>query len=289
MHTSRKVWRVREGIIITLIDNEGTVFKGEIAPIPWFGSEDINEAIQFCQQQGNTISLETIQHISDRLPACQFGFESAVLGLTKQFERSLEKQLSFCHLLPTGEKALEINYSSLQSENQPTFKWKIGVDEIATEITVLKKLISQLPQNARLRLDANGGLTSDQAKRLLEFTETQSIIEFIEQPLPPSQLSEMMELRSDYNTPLALDESVANIRQLKNCYEQGWRDVFVIKPLIAGFPSLLRQFCHKNSLDIVFSSVFETTVGRNAALQLAWELSDHKRAVGFGIDSWFVK
>ena len=97
----------------------------------------------------------------------------------------------------------------------------------------------------------------------------------------------MMALRKRYSTPLALDESVANIRQLKSCYQKGWRGVFVIKPLIAGFPSRLRQVCQEYALDLVFSSVFETSVGREAALQLAWELGNKDRAVGFGVDSWF--
>ena len=288
MHTSHKIWRVRRGIIVSLTDTQGQTAQGEIAPIPWFGSEDINQAIQFCQQQGNTISLETIQSIPDSLPACQFGFESAFLTINQQLPSIKEDELNYCHLLPTGKKALEETYSSVtENETSPTFKWKIGVDEIATEIALLKQLIVQLPQNARLRLDANGGLTVDEAKRLLEFTETQSIIEFIEQPLPPSQFSEMIELGKNYNTSLALDESVANIKQLKNCYERGWRDVFVIKPLIAGFPSLLRQFCQQYSLDVVFSSVFETFVGRQAALKLAWELGNRSRAIGFGTKQWF--
>ncbi|MEO0376361.1 MAG: o-succinylbenzoate synthase, partial [Cyanobacteria bacterium P01_A01_bin.17] len=36
----------------------------------------------------------------------------------------------------------------------------------------------------------------------------------------------------------------------------------------------------------VFSSVFETEVGRHACLQLAKTLSN--RAVGFGLDHWFA-
>jgi O-succinylbenzoic acid--CoA ligase len=63
--------------------------------------------------------------------------------------------------------------------------------------------------------------------------------------------------------------------------------IFVIKPSISGSPSRLRQFCQKHQIDLVFSSAFETDVGRQAALKLAVELSRQNRAVGFGINHWF--
>lgn len=286
MHTSHGVWRVREGIIITLIDSEGQIAQGEIAPIPWFGSETIEQAIQFCQKQGQTISVESIKAISDNLPACQFGLESALLKINQQLLLVKEDYFNFCYLLPTGKKVLEQSYQS-NNNHQPTFKWKIGVEKVATEIAILQQLIDKLPQNARLRLDANGGLTVTEAEKILEFTDNKEIIEFIEQPLPPSQFSDMMELTKRYSTCLALDESVANIRQLKSCYQKGWRGVFIIKPLIMGFPSHLRQFCQQHDLDLVFSSVFETSIGRYTALQLAWELGNHTRAIGFGVKHWF--
>lgn len=64
---------------------------------------------------------------------------------------------------------------------------------------------------------------------------------------------------------------------------------FVIKPGIVGSPSRLRQFCQQHKIDVVFSSVFETEIGRQAALKLAAELSEHHRAVGFGVNHFLSK
>jgi o-succinylbenzoate synthase len=86
---------------------------------------------------------------------------------------------------------------------------------------------------------------------------------------------------------ISLDESVATLQQLETCYSQGWRQIFVIKPLIIGSPSKLRRICQQYQIDAVFSSVFETDIGRHAALQLANELSLQNRAVGFGVNHWF--
>jgi len=64
----------------SLRDRDRNIGKGEIAPIPWFGSETLEDALNSCSQLGNTVTEEDIMHIPDSLPACQFAFESAVLG-----------------------------------------------------------------------------------------------------------------------------------------------------------------------------------------------------------------
>ena len=109
---------------------------------------------------------------------------------------------------------------------------------------------------------------------------------FVEQPLPPDCFTEILELSQEYNTPIALDESVASFAKLQQAYQQKWRGVFVIKAAIMGFPSRIEEFCTSNSLDIVLSSVFETKVGRSTAIDLAHRLN-HPRAVGFGIDHFY--
>ena len=293
LHTNHGIWRVREGIIIEITDSINHKGKGEIAPLPWFGSETIAEALQFCRQLGNSLTELDIANIPDSLPACQFAFESALTDLKNQHrEKQKYQSLNYAHLLPAGESALttwqEIATENNYRDSNITFKWKIGVHPLNIEITLGQKLLELLPPNAKLRLDANGGLDIQQTKRWLQLAEKNNKIEFIEQPLPPQQFAEMLALSEDYSTPLALDESVANLNQLEQSVHKGWQGIFVIKAAIAGKPSRLRQFCRQNSLDLVFSSVFETEIGRQAALELALELGNPHRAVGFGIDSWLI-
>ena len=283
LRTSYGVWKIREGIIITL-ENSAGISKGEIAPLPWFGSETLSEALNFCQQLGNEISVEQIAAIPDCLPACQFAFESAWLGLSSGTYSDDFNDLNYCYLLPAGEKALSAWQDRHQSAT--TFKWKIGVYPIDTEIEILKRLVDSFPATVKLRLDANGGLSLSQAEKLLRVTDTLEAIAFVEQPLSGDRFTEMMQLARVHSTLLALDESVASYTQLQAAYERGWQGVFVIKAAIMGFPNRLKQFCQQNSLDIVFSSVFETEIGRSAVLKLAREL-EHPRAVGFGIESFY--
>ena len=284
LRTNHGVWRIREGIIITLEDATG-ISKGEIAPLPWFGSETLSEALNFCRQLGRKISVEEIAIIPDYLPACQFAFESAWLGLSRSSPKDNFNDFNYCYLLPAGEPALSA-WQEIKQQTATTFKWKIGVYSLDTEIEILKQLVDRLPATAKLRLDANGGLNLFQAEKLLRVTDTLDAIAFIEQPLSSDRFTEMMQLAQSHHTLLALDESVASYTQLKAACERGWQGVFVIKAAIMGFPSRLKQFCQQNYLDIVFSSVFETEVGRAAVLRLARELN-HPRAVGFGIESFY--
>ena len=285
LRTSHGIWRIREGIIITLENSAGISSKGEIAPLPWFGSETLPQAVDFCQQLGEEISVEDILAISDRLPACQFAFESAWLGLSDSSSEDNFSDLNYCYLLPAGEKALSAWQEITQHQPATTFKWKIGVYPLEAEIEILKQLVDSFPATVKLRLDANGGLDLSQAEKLLRVTDTLEAIAFVEQPLKSDRLTDMMRLAQAHNTVLALDESVASYTQLQAAYERGWRGVYVIKAAIMGFPSRLKHFCRAD-IDIVFSSVFETEVGRTAVLKLARELN-HPRAVGFGIESFY--
>jgi O-succinylbenzoate synthase len=292
--TSHGEWKVREGIILSLTDETGKVGWGEIAPIPWFGSETLEEALNFCKELPSEITDTDIFSIPAKLPACQFGFESAWWGM-ENGEWGVGSgewnscppltSLSYSYLLPTGETALH-SWQTAWDEGYRTFKWKIGVATLAEELKIFNQLIEMLPKSVKLRLDANGGLTTQEADSWLKICDLAEIVEFIEQPLPPEKFQSMLTMRTKYDTEIALDESVATMDQLEDCYQKGWRGIFVIKAGIAGSPKRLLQFCQDYNIDTVFSSVFETSIARQMALRLAGKLSH--RAVGFGVNHWFA-
>ncbi len=302
MNTSYGEWREREGIVICLTHAAGRVGWGEIAPIPWFGSETLEQALTFCSQLPPLLDFDQIVAIPNSLPACQFGFESAweeleewreaqgagqetQNGQTHEERSPYETQISNSVLLPPGKAALA-GWQEFWQRGDRTFKWKIGVADLEEELFLFQQLMAELPKTARLRLDANAGLSFAEAERWLQTCESFPV-EYLEQPLPPDRFDDLLKLSTQYPTPLALDESVATLEQLKTCYERGWKGIYVIKPAIAGFPSRLRQFCQTHPIDAVFSSVFETAIGRQAGLKLAAELGNCDRAMGYGVAHWF--
>ncbi len=285
LKTSHGVWTIREGIIIQLTDNLGRSQQGEIAPISWFGSESIEQARSWCQQIGENITTAQIHQIPDYLPACQFGFGSALIAFDSPSVGTTISRLNLSALLPSGAAAIA-SIPRLSAQGYLTFKWKIGVLPIAEEQAIWTQLITALPRNAKLRLDANGGLTDMEAEQWLEICSREKRIEFIEQPLGIDSIKQMQELAQRYDTRIAIDESVATFAKIQAAHTQGWRGIYTIKPGIAGFPWRLTEFITQHQLDVVFSSVLETNVGRDAAFRLAAELN-LTRSMGFGVDDWF--
>ena len=297
--TSHGEWSIRSGILIAITHDNGLVRLGEIVPLPEFGTETLAEAIAFCKSLGN--EFNSLQ-IPENYSCCQFAFEmagSALAPLGKEGTRIPEDHLfplilplpkgdlggSIAGLLPAGAKALD-EWEILYLQGTRSFKWKIGVADIVLELKLFKQLCEVLPDDTKLRLDANGGLNLAQAKQWLDKCDRTSKVEYLEQPLGINAFDSMMQLNQNYKTPIALDESIATYTQLEDCYCRGWRGIFVVKPAIAGAPSQLREFCKTHKLDLVFSSVFETPIGRMASLELAQELGTG-RALGYGTDHFF--
>jgi o-succinylbenzoate synthase len=296
LQTSHGVWSVREGAIVTLTDADGNVGQGEIATLEWFGTESLGAAIEFCAGLDGWITTEQIFGIPDRFPCCQFGFESAHVPPLPRGARGVtdwKRSPPIAALLPTGQPAID-SWQSHYDRGHHTFKWKIGVSPIADEIQWFHELHRQLPPDAQLRLDANAGLSLDLAKRWLEEFAI-CPIEYLEQPLPVDQFAAMQTLGETYATPIALDESIANLQSLKDCHDRGWTGIYVIKPAIVGSPRRLQQFMQEHPIDVVFSSVFETEIGYAAGLRLAEQLgcdglrpTGGHRALGYGTNHWWM-
>ncbi|MEM1291603.1 MAG: o-succinylbenzoate synthase [Cyanobacteria bacterium P01_H01_bin.162] len=336
LQTAHGLWPQRAGLILRLAAESGRVTFGEIAPIPWFGTETLAQASEFCRQWPARFKAEQILTIPNTLPACQFGFAAGLrvtshepvssprgnasvealesglkiasrspgIGNVYPLPPALPYQrqvlsaeplapVDICGLLPAGQAALDA-WSTLWERGHRTFKWKIGVAAVAAELALFRQLVTALPEQARLRLDANGGLTREAAAAWLTACDsTTGKVEFLEQPLPPDHSLDWLSTAvHSFKTAIALDESVATVHQLEQVYQRlGNAVVYVVKPAIAGFPHRLLDFCQQHPLDVVISSALETPIGRHAALQLAqqlWALGRPKRALGFGVGQWFA-
>jgi O-succinylbenzoate synthase len=281
---------------VQLTTETGCLGYGEIAPIPWFGTETLEEAIALCQQLPQPMTLGHIYQIPPTFPATQFGLESAWFMAQAQASQPSPIQpssWSMSHLLPTGKAALEfIRQHPIPSGT--TLKWKMGVTAATDELAWFQTLVHQLPPDITLRLDANGGLTRAIAHQWLEECDRVNTnpdlpaVELLEQPLPPNQLTNMQRLSHQFQTAIALDESVTTLAQLADCYDQGWRGIVVIKPAITGFPSHLIRYCCDRDLDVVWSSALETAIARQfIETILIPSVGIPTRALGFGVDHWF--
>ena len=282
--TSRGQWGIRKGAIVRITHPEGAVGFGELAPIPWFGSESLAEALEYCHNLGGRWNPDLLDRMPERLPASRFALESAWLAIRGQDPSRPPKDISnlpICGLLPSGQMALE-KYPVLLQDGYSTLKWKIGVWPLQQEQVWLQELRASLPSHIMLRLDANGGLNPDETVQWLELCDRLGI-EFLEQPLPASEFGTLLHLNQAFATPIALDESVSTFQDLRRHYQQGWRSIYVIKPAICGSPLKVSRFCLEHQLDVVLSSSLESPIGQQSCLKIA-DTIQSKRAIGFGID-----
>jgi O-succinylbenzoate synthase len=282
LRTAHGWWREREGIIVRLEKESGAVGFGEIAPIPWFGTETIIEAEEICRKFSDMVSDEILDSVDER-----FGCVRFALGQSRERrpESTSPTRLPVAALLPAGRDGLRVFREKLEA-GFLAFKWKVGVGAVDDELSLLDDLLAGLPAHARLRLDANGAWNRREAGRWLARCADRPI-EFVEQPVAPAEEDSLLGLANDYPVKLALDESVVRLSEARRWQGRGWAGVFVIKPMLAGTMAEISEWISETKADVVFSSAIETTLGRSFILQSVLSQALSRRALGFGVGEIF--
>ncbi|HEY9155038.1 MAG TPA: o-succinylbenzoate synthase [Opitutaceae bacterium] len=303
MRTAHGLWREREGVWVKLVNESGDAGLGEAAPIPAFGTETLEQLEERCRALNDPLTAEEIDTLGDEWPCLQFALRSAQreveMSRSKRTgestlrdagsgsniaERTLNPYLPVAALLPAGKAAFE-RIAVFGDAGFRTFKWKVGVGDLADELSLAEDLLGKLPPGAKLRLDANGAWNHRQAQKWLERAADWPI-EFLEQPIAPDARGfedTMLGLAADYPTPLALDESIATGAHVTRWIELGWRGFFVIKPALLGNVEVTLTRIQKATTNFVFSSALETAVGAKRTLQIALDHGEAGRAIGFGV------
>ena len=140
--------------------------------------------------------------------------------------------------------------------------------------------VHSLYPTAKLRLDANGGYSLEQAKSLAERLDGLPI-EYLEQPL--ATISELAEYRAWLQGQylIAADESVRKTLDPEAVIAAGAADILMLKvqPL-GGINDALKVASH--GVDVVVSSALETSLGIAQGAYLAAALPELKYDCGLG-------
>jgi len=287
VRTAYGVWTEREGLLLRLEHESGAVGFGDVAPIEWFGTETLAEAEEVCRSFGDHVASDALTRLPDRFTCLRFALGSA-LGEPGDPDFENKKALPVAAWLSAGRAALD-QVAAKAEAGFRTFKWKVGVADIADELPLLDDLIAELPNGAKLRLDANGAWDRRRAERWLERCAERPV-EFVEQPIAADAKGAqdlLLGLAHDYPTPIALDESVMNTGDVTRWLSLGWPGIFVLKPALLGDAVEAIRFLEKARAAVVFSSALETAVGMKAALRLAFAFRGEPRALGFGVGPLF--
>lgn len=282
LRTAHGLWTEREGFVVRLEDEAGGVGFGEIAPLPWFGTETQAQAEEVCRKFGDRAGDALLDEVPEKFGCVRFALAQARAGSAVLPPAT---RLPVAALLPAGRDALPLLRQKLEA-GFLAFKWKVGVGDINDELGLLDDLLSHLPAHARLRLDANGGWTRRQAERWLTRCAERPV-EFVEQPLAPADEDALLGLAGDYPVKLALDESVVRLADARRWQGLGWPGVFVMKPALAGPLQELAEWIRATKADVVISSAIETALGRAEILRAVLSQPLTTRALGFGTGEIF--
>jgi o-succinylbenzoate synthase len=155
-----------------------------------------------------------------------------------------------------------------------TVKVKVGKRVVEADIDRLRAIREAVGSGVAIRVDANGAWDRPAAARFLEGASGLDL-EAVEQPLTAERGPAHAALRS-FDPAIALDESLA-VTPLDELLAAGAADRYVLKPTALGGVDVAlgaATAVRRVGATPVVSSIFESVVGRTAAVHLAAALGD---------------
>jgi len=163
-----------------------------------------------------------------------------------------------------------------------TFKVKVGSN--ASEDIARINVLRSLRPNAKLRIDANGLLSVEQAVSLLQLVGD---IEYIEQPC--ATVEELRELKKRVDVKIVGDELLRKAKDPFAIDLSGAVDYLMLKVQPLGGIKRAHQLAQHHKLPVVVSSALESAVGINYGLTLAASFEDMNFDCGLGTGSLLAR
>jgi O-succinylbenzoate synthase len=271
LRTARGEWAVRQGFLLR-VEQDGRVAYGEVAPIPEFGSETVEQAGAFLLELGQRPNLP----LPPDLPCCAFALSAALHQASAPL-----RDYAVSALLPAGEDGIARAAQRIAAGYR-SLKWKIGVAPLTVELSLAHRLLRSLPRDVSVRFDANASLNESELEHWLELLACYpEQTDYLEQPLPCGQEATMARYMQNFGVPIALDESLNGDNGARFLELGAWTGPLVVKAALMGDLEVLRERLRPVAKQVVLSSVFETGVGLAGALTLADALPDLSRPIGF--------
>ena len=251
--------------ILLRTEISGEIGYGEISPWPSFPTETIDQAREILRSaQGNLSHLTSIVSANKNSYPC---LRSALSSCAAWKEiKKFAGEIICAGLLTAPTAAMA---QAKWSAGFKTLKLKINA---LTSIKDVENILSVAPTHGFLRLDANGSLDLIMARQWTEFVRREKQIDFLEQPLPVGHAG-YASLGTD---KIALDESFLAPGGTN------WAGPVVVKPSLVGDWQEFYQWRASHQGPIIYSSAFETAIGRQAAL---WFAAQDSSVLAHGFDT----
>lgn len=153
---------------------------------------------------------------------------------------------------------------------------------LAEDVARVAAVRAYLGPEGRIRLDANGAWTVDEAERAIH-AMAEFDLEYVEQPC--ASVDELAEIRGRVHymdVPIAADESVRKAADPLAVARAGAADLLVIKAQPLGGIAAAARIVAEAGLPVVVSSALDTSVGLSMGAHLAATLPELQFDCGLG-------
>ncbi len=261
VENSKTTYLTKSGWIIKLTSNDKKIGFGEVSPL-------LEKDLTKCAKQLNMIpEYVGLFNLSEQInifhPCIQSAINSALAEINGKIifkENYFFDKIDKTAILLNPENVIsDLNEIKKRQSNIGkliTIKWKVALKNNPEEEAILEEILSQIGNNIKLRIDANGSWGREIANRWADILKDNKNIDWLEQPLSVDDIDGMKELNK--KIPIALDESLLKFPTLIDEWK-GWQ---IRRPSQENNPvKLLRELENKKAL-ISISTSFETGIGR---------------------------
>jgi O-succinylbenzoate synthase len=299
--TGSSEYKTRKGVLLHYRYNN-LDFLSEASPLPGFSKESPDKVLQSLTDQikwieefldGN-LDLQSIRELTDikklDLPSIQFGISFLSISVLAKREgktvyelldKSPPKKILINDVI--GHSTTPEMKRNIESSIKKGFKvLKIKAPYPLKELPSLIGSIHEQYPDIKFRMDANQSWPRSELRTIFSLLNHLPI-EYIEEPCPIRNLSDLEKIQSESNIPIALDESISTIPRLKKVLNLYPKLVLIIKPMVLGnilkIHETISQF-RSNSKQIVVTTTLESKIGRSMTAATASLIGDPKMRHG---------
>ena len=154
------------------------------------------------------------------------------------------------------------------------FKIKVGFDSVRSDLARCEAVRETLGAGPRISADANEGFRRPDAIAFCSGAKAAGL-DFVEQPVPGADLEGMRNCAAACGVPIAADEGIQSLQDIRNHFETGAARGGSLKPLKLGIGNLLQAGIMMSRLGMhvnVAGKVAETGIGSAAISHIAVSL-----------------
>lgn len=278
---------------------------GEVAPIRNLSPENIDEIPERLEEIAHLLANEVktipankeeiYQLVSNVVgtenPSITMGLETAFLdwlngGEKKIFSNQLANiQIPINGLVWMGDADfMKQQIKEKLNQGFDCIKLKVGALDFETELEIIKEL-RKISDDLIIRLDANGGFEENRVLFKLKDLSKYDI-HSIEQPIMPNQWEAMELICKKTEIPIALDEELIALNNIKNreaLLSEVKPHYLVLKPTLhGGFSSTEKwiELAENHEIEWWVTSYLESNIGLNAIAQF---VSQYDTAIHHGL------